>query len=163
MMKLDAVIIDIDGTLTHSEDIVRLPHGAKFCDLPQDVKDSYYSKVHEHAVQPDCVEVVWKFLTATPKLIYLTGRDEIRGCVDVRFLTLQWLKKHGFPPATLVMRPYGEDGESHVVKRYLVEQMELKGNILAIDDEDKNLQMFHELGFVTMKSPYCWKRLSGII
>jgi len=127
--------------------------------------DEFYKAASADKPQTKALDFVTTLHENIRNFYYLTGRPSAQGSVNVRQLTVDWLIQHGFPfvgEDRLLMRPVDSYGKSSEVKREILVPLlpQLGKHVLAIDDEDNNLKMFHELGFTTMKSPYCWERIS---
>jgi hypothetical protein len=144
----DVVLLDIDRTIAnnnHRSDGL-MPN-------TQEEWDKFYLAC-EHDTPIERSKMAVRSLCAWIQLsglIYVTGRDEI-----CRSQTGEWLRKHGYPPSTLLMRPRGDHRRSDLLKRDLVQPF-IGRRVVGIDDEDSILVMYHELGFATMKAPNCWR------
>ena len=123
-MKEDAVIFDIDGTLSdHS-------HRIKYLIEKHDHK-LYYSLCTEHPVFQDVLDIL---NTYKIKIIMLTGRPE-----RLRTRTSCWLAFNHIKSDLLIMRPDYNYEKDFIVKERELLKLEKKYNIVcAYDDREKN-------------------------
>lgn len=154
--EYSTIILDLDGTLVTSRP------SPNWQELSADAQARFYQQAGDCLPTPAAKIICDKLAKATKQLVYLTGRSEQVGGVNIRQVTEQWLKTHAFPQARLLMRAEGDFRDSHLVKSDLVSTLTgLGGTVLAIDDEDENLRMFSNLGFFTLKAPFCFPALLG--
>lgn len=127
-MKEDAVIFDIDGTLSdHS-------HRIKYLIEKHDHK-LYYSLCTEDTVFQDVLDIL---NTYKIKIIMLTGRPE-----RLRTRTSCWLAFNHIKSDLLIMRPDYNYEKDFIIKERELLKLEKKYNIVcAYDDREKNIEMF---------------------
>ena len=122
-MKEDAVIFDIDGTLSdHS-------HRIKYLIEKHDHK-LYYSLCTEDPVFQDVLDIL---NTYKIKIIMLTGRPE-----RLRTRTFCWLAFNHIKSDLLIMRPEYNYEKDFIIKERELLKLEKKYNIVcAYDDREK--------------------------
>lgn len=160
MADIDLVVCDLDGTLC---DIRHRQHLAQAGD---------WDAFHEGLQADKARKIVLSFILAvvddpTTSLVFLTGRPE-----DYRMESEAWLKAHGIEKyddyIDLLMRPRQGAGSDTVVKQALLEEFlisfrddtglseeEQKSRILILDDRDKVVAHFRDLGYE------CWQVNEG--
>jgi hypothetical protein len=134
---LEAIIVDIDGTLANHEGI-RSPYDT--------------SRYHLDSVHDDVASVVSQLQSDGDdgryvKLILVSGRDE-----QYRDVTLTWVKKHaGIYPDEFYMRPEGDKRNDAVVKHELYHKyIDGKYDVIGVfDDRGRVLRMWRAIGLTT--------------
>jgi uncharacterized HAD superfamily protein len=172
-VKFDTLIIDIDGTIADNShrqhvqnEIDQYLRGPKFSakdadKILRELWNEFYRLAKDDVPVLGSLSGVKKLLGSDdknlkcPALIYCTGRED-----SFRADTTSWLADQGFPLNVLLMRPTGDTRPSTVVKEHLLSYLPKTNQVLAVDDEDRILSLFHTLGFATLKAPFCWERIS---
>lgn len=131
-MGIKAIIIDIDGTITHMNQNDRSPYDfgeAVLKDVPNTkVIEEIKKKVKDEKLYP----------------IFLTGRSEGKD-KEFRQYTEKWLDKHvGFPVYSLFMRHGKDFRKSYITKKRLYEKyiQDKYDVVIVYEDEDQNTEMF---------------------
>ena len=122
-----AVIVDIDGTVSHRSN--------------REIYD--YSKVIHDTPDQKVIEVVNALWMAGNKIIFISARDD--SCFNE---TYRWLTLNCPPFVKLYMRKYGDFREDSIVKREIYEQLIAPDyDILCVlDDRQQVVDMWRELG-----------------
>lgn len=122
---VDAIMVDIDGTLAHMVD--RGPYDP--------------TKYHTDVIDPTIRELVGRY--ADHMVIVMSGRD-----VTYREATELWLHTNGVIFNELHMRPAGDKREDSTVKRELYEQhVKPKYNVVfVLDDRNRVVNMWRSIG-----------------
>ena len=133
----EAIIVDIDGTLAHSNNR-RGPFELKKVGL-DDPDDTVIALVK-----------AWR--ASGVKVIVMSGRDE-----DSRSQTEEWLKAAGVEyDHPVLLRPENHHRRDAVVKRELFEE-HIRGKynvIAAIDDRDQIVELWRSLGIKCLQVEY---------
>lgn len=127
-----AVIVDIDGTVSHRSN--------------REIFD--YSKVSTDVPDANIIEVVNSLWRAGHKIIFVSGRDD--SCFDE---TYRWLILNCPPFIKLYMRKYGDFREDNVVKReifkrYIAPEYDI---LCVLDDRQQVVDMWRELGLTCLQ------------
>lgn len=127
-----AVIVDIDGTVSHRSN--------------REIFD--YSKVSTDVPDANIIEVVNSLWRAGHKIIFVSGRDD--SCFDE---TYRWLTLNCPPFIKLYMRKYGDFREDNVVKReifkrYIAPEYDI---LCVLDDRQQVVDMWRELGLTCLQ------------
>lgn len=128
----DAIIVDIDGTLAHSE------HRSPFD----------WNRVGEDRLDKGVNEVVCAMEERGYTIIVLSGRDS--ACLDI---TEDWLKKAKVPYDHIYMRAEGDIRKDSIVKKELFDD-NIKGkyNIrFVLDDRLSVCRMWYDLGLTLLR------------
>ena len=127
-----AILVDIDGTLS----VLNGRNPFK------------YNEAGSDTLNKPIADLVNLYKNAGYSVILLTGREDYS-----RRVTEDWLLRHGIDYEVLFMRPSGDYCKSTTLKRRIYEE-----NIaphyeveLVLEDFDKNIIMFNELGLPTLK------------
>lgn len=158
LSEIDLVVCDLDGTLC---DVRHRQHLAQAGD---------WDAFHAGIPQDKARKIVLSFIQAVGdarSLVFLTGRPE-----DYRAQSEAWLKSYGLEKyddyIDLLMRPRQGAGSDTLVKQALLEDFlvgfrqdtglseeEQKSRILILDDRDKVVAHFRDLGYE------CWQVNEG--
>lgn len=149
MIKPQAILVDIDGTLTKNTAQIRFPVDG----TPED-KHKFYEDVNFydsnkfiHILNYDVVDIVNGMYNLGVTPIYLTAREDIG---DIRENTLKFLEKNNLmkPNSKLLMRKSCDYRSNAQVKEDLYNEFVKKDFrvLFALDDEPDNIQMFRDLG-----------------
>lgn len=127
MAKEKAIIVDIDGTISHKTD--------------RDIFD--YEKAISDNPDPVIIEVVRSLWEQGYKIVIVTGRSE--DCVDV---TREWLRLNCPPYYKLYMRRSKDFRQDAVVKREIYDYyIEPSFDVLCVfDDRNQVVDMWREIG-----------------
>jgi uncharacterized HAD superfamily protein len=125
--KDKAIIVDIDGTISHKTD--------------RDIFD--YEKAISDTPDSAVIEVVRALWLQDYKIVIVTGRSE--DCIDV---TREWLRLHCPPYFKLYMRGHLDFRKDAVVKREIYENyIEPSFDVLCVfDDRNQVVDMWREIG-----------------
>lgn len=158
-MSLKILVLDIDGTLAD------LTHREHYVDKDDPSEEDWQNFLSPEEVKKDTpIEAAQKtisdpeFTGQFEKILFLTGRPE-----SLRKTTKEWLNKnYSFHPSItdLWMRNDTDRRPASEVKKDLVEEIkkEYEGReLIFIDDETENLDMFSEYG-ETHRAPDFWKK-----
>jgi hypothetical protein len=132
-------VFDLDGVLANGDHRQHLlnPEGGKKKDWK-----TFFSRAGEDLL---IEEVASLTVLLDPSLyrVLLTARP-----TTIQDLTIQWVSRHSIQWDLLVMRPNREFSPSPVAKRNAVNELRAYGFdiLLALDDDRRNVDMFHELG-----------------
>lgn len=143
--KSNAIIIDLDGTLSNSKWRVD-----KFILSKPKSWMRFYQGIPEDKLNLWCAQLIMAYdLAFKSHVIFMTGRPE-----EYREITEKWLTKHlrWLTNYTLIMRADGDYRKDFIVKNnLLIEIKKLHPNIiLAVDDRASNIRMFREHGIPTL-------------
>lgn len=138
-MKKDAVIIDIDGTLSHAD------HRLHFIENKPKDWDRFFEAMPHDEPQEWCVFLL-SHLDCTK--ILLTGRPE-----DYRAETEAWLAKHGVSYDLLYMRKSGDFRKDTIIKKeFYVDKIKDHFEVkLVVDDLDHVIEMWRSVSLSTLK------------
>jgi predicted kinase len=123
-----ALIVDIDGTLSHSGGI-RSPFE--------------YHKVINDDIDEIIRHVVISYRSMGYYIIIVSGRDD--SCYD---LTGQWLNKHHVPYDFMYMRKSGDFRKDRIIKKEIYDKY-IKNNfniLFCLDDRNQVVEMWREIG-----------------
>ena len=141
---MDALIVDIDGTLAHHFDI----------DGKQTRGHHDYAKVGEDRPDYHIIHLVRLYSQAGYKIVITSGRPDSRKGVDVRQLTVDWLNREGVPFDELFMRQEGDYRPDYEVKLEIYENyiVPLGYHIdFALDDRNQIVDMWRSIGIKTLQ------------
>jgi uncharacterized HAD superfamily protein len=127
MNKPKAIIVDIDGTVSHKTD--------------RDIYD--YEKALDDSSDAVIIEIVKALWLQNYKIIFITGRSD--ECIAV---TREWLRLHCPPYIGLYMRQAGDFRKDSIVKKELYDQyVKEHYNVLCVfDDRNQVVDMWREIG-----------------
>lgn len=140
MERADAVIIDLDGTLTSAEWRTPMVREGKK-DWP-----AFFAAMGRDAPVEPLVRLT-RLLAESVTILIVSGRpaeheDTIRA----------WLERFDVPFDALVLRPEGDYRPDHVLKRELYERfIEPRFDVLfVIDDRPKVIEMWRDVGLYVL-------------
>jgi len=138
------VILDMDGTLFNNE-----ADAARYLGTPGKKKDfrSFYQNIVKAPVNKKVLNLVNSMRdNDNLTIVAVTGRSD-----DYASELIQALDKSGAKISQLIMKREGDNRPSSEHKRDTVKKLQKEGLIIvqAIDDRDKDLQMFTQLGIMT--------------
>ncbi|MCA9496519.1 MAG: AAA family ATPase [Nanoarchaeota archaeon] len=144
-LKEYAVIVDIDGTIADNS------HRSNFD----------YNSVKKDKPIDEIINLVYGCYLSCNKIIFLTGREDIRNC---RNDTIEWLEKYFNTSLKvrvnyeLILRENGDHRSGDIVKEELFWK-HIADNynvVLAIDDMPKIIRMWNSIGVKTLMvgNPY---------
>lgn len=141
-LALDAIIIDMDGTLSDCEHRRHFVSGEK-----KDWK-SFNESCSMDPPNDWCVSLACK-LAACYDIIVVSGRNE-----EFREITQAWISKQGIPITDLFLRPDGDFRKDSVVKEEIYNKY-IKNNYpnvaFCIDDRKQVVDMWRSLGLVCLQ------------
>ena len=122
-----AIIVDIDGTVSHKTD--------------RDIYD--YKEAINDNPDPIVIEVIRSLEQQGYKIIFVTGRSD--DCIQV---TREWLGIHCPPYFALYMRQTGDYRKDAIVKQeiyetYIKDQFDI---LCVFDDRQQVVDMWREIG-----------------
>lgn len=126
MTKLDAVIVDVDGTLA-------LRNGRSPFD---------WALVSNDVPNLSVIRVL-RALAATNAIVYVTGRDEV-----CRGATVKWISDFVGVQGPLFMRARGDNRQDSIIKKEILES-NIRPDFspwLVLDDRDQVVQMWRTNG-----------------
>jgi hypothetical protein len=125
--KDKAIIVDIDGTISHKTD--------------RDIYD--YQRAIDDTPDKIVLEVIRALWQLKYKIVIVTGRSD--DCAEV---TREWLRIYCPPYFKLFMRKAGDNRQDAVVKREIYEtHIEPNFDILCVfDDRNQVVDMWREIG-----------------
>ena len=137
-MKATVEIWDIDGVLADSSYALECIVNTETPDW-----DGFYERIAQAKVNE------WAKTRVNEShndIVVITSRSECS-----RATTEKWLNDNDIYFGTLLMRPDGIIGHSHLVKKSLYEQYVLNGEnyekvAFAVDDDPKNIEMWESIG-----------------
>ena len=141
---MDALIVDIDGTLAHHFDI----------DGKQTRGHHDYAKVGEDRPDWHIIHLVRLYSQAGYSIVITSGRPSSRKDVNVRKLTVDWLMREQVPFDELFMRQEGDYRPDYEVKSEIYENYILPLGYqvdFALDDRDQIVKMWRALGIKTLQ------------
>lgn len=147
MSRKDAIIVDIDGTLSDPN------HRRHHVQGDSNEWEKFFKKVDEDPVNQWCKKVIDKFKDDHMVLL-VTGRPEkSKDGVPVNRKTRDWLYSHNIFFDNIIMRPEGDFREDVVVKKEILEEkLPEPDNILfAVDDRDDIAEMWRENGITCLQ------------
>lgn len=123
-----ALIVDIDGTLSHNEGI-RTPFE--------------YHKVIDDNIDEIIRHIVVLYRSIGHQIIIISGRED--HCYD---MTRDWLNKHNVPYDFMYMRKSGDFRKDSIIKKEIYEKyIKNSFNILfCLDDRNQVVDMWREIG-----------------
>lgn len=148
MIKKEAIIIDIDGTLANCG------HRRHFVDGTHEKQDwkSFYESMRTDTMNKWCSEIIYSLACREDiyyDIILLSGRPE-----EYRDITLEWLRENNQFNVfdKLFMRKNGDYRCDTIIKEEIYkEHIEPYYNILfVIDDRRKVVDMWRRLGLVCL-------------
>lgn len=139
VMKRDAVICDLDGTLCNCE------HRQHFVRNGNKDWSSFFANIHMDTCNFWCYTV----LQTTPyDVVLCSGRGS-----ELENTTRQWLGKYGVKYADLFMRMEGDHRQDAIVKELILdfEILTRYNPIMAIDDRPVVCRMWRKRGIVCLQ------------
>lgn len=139
--KKQAIICDIDGTLSNSD------HRKHYVEGENKNFKKFYLESFQDKVNLWCLEIIKK-LANDYTIFYVTGRP-----AEYRDLTKKWLKSQGCPDGELYMREIADFRQDVEVKKEIYEKnIKNEYNILfTIDDRQQVVDMWRSLGLVCLQ------------
>jgi len=141
---MDALIVDIDGTLAHHYDV----------DGNQIRGHHEYALVGDDRPDYHIIHLVRLYSQAGYKIVITSGRPSSRKDVNVRQLTVDWLLKEQVPFDELFMRAEGDYRPDYEVKAEIYENyiVPLGYNVdFALDDRNQIVDMWRSIGIKTLQ------------
>lgn len=133
--KIPAIIVDIDGTLSHMNN--RSPYD--------------YSKVGDDYVDIVIADIVRRYCKAGIEVIIVSGRKD-----ECKSHTVRWLNDNKIPFSRLFMRRSGDEREDSVVKKEIYE-LYIKSThkvFFVLDDRERVVRMWRSLGLKVLQCEY---------
>ncbi len=137
MIKRDAIIIDLDGTLCNTEHRQHLVEAKKW--------PAFYEALVHDEPNEWCAQIFHNF--GHLQRIFVSGRPD-----NYKAQTVAWLEKHKFTDYILFMRKEGDYRKDSIVKSEIYhEHIEPKFQILfCVDDRKQVVDQWRELGLVCL-------------
>jgi hypothetical protein len=149
-LLFELLIVDLDGTIadnSHRVHLIKEFNPPSIEGLPW---DKFYNLCDKDVPLGRSQQGLQILKRHVPAIVYATGRPEM-----VREKSEKWLSRHNYPIGKLLMRKDDDHRSSNVVKRDMLVQY-FGGRVLAVEDETKNIAVFHSLGFAVLRAPECW-------
>lgn len=126
------IIVDIDGTLAHRQEVNGSTRG------PFD-----WHRVHEDAPDYSVIAVVASMHRHSYRIVYVSGRDEV-----CRKDTESWIHDYVGIPGPLYMRSEGDNRKDTIVKAELFWDhiADAYEPVFSLDDRDSVVQMWRDMG-----------------
>lgn len=136
------VITDLDGTLSDTTHRVHLIERN-----PKDWDAFFTASSEDEPILP-VIRVIQALKAAGHEIHVLTGRSD-----STREATIRWFMKYEVPFDELVMRADGDFTPDDRLKRdWFLSSYEPEDVLLVIDDRDKVVRMWRELGLVCLQA-----------
>jgi FMN phosphatase YigB (HAD superfamily) len=147
MIKREAWIFDVDGTLVNVDPILDILLGQ---DRASESFKKNYDAFHKESINcsphKDVVDMVWEVCDMLD-IIIVTARKE-----KYRALTSRWLKTHNVPHDALFMRKDDDYREDYEVKKDILENINEYWEVKhAVDDNPSIIKLWEENGIATTK------------
>lgn len=143
MNKPEAVLVDMDGTLT---DVTSIRH--LVMDHPKDF-DAFHSRSVDCPSNEEAVALAHAARAAGRVVIVVTARRH-----RWRHVTAWWLAMHGVPSDVLIMRRDNDDRPDVEVKRDILTQIRTRWTpVLAVDDNPDIVALWKSEGIPTVVIP----------
>lgn len=143
--RREAVIFDIDGTLSNNIPMKHVP-------LPPPGPEANYDEWMSHTVDldpNDWVRDATHEVGPNVEKIVLTARSE-----KYRALTEAWLARHNVAYDRLIMRPNDDSRPDHEYKQQVLDEIEREFDVVfAIDDNPHVTQMWRDNDLATIVVP----------
>ena len=148
MNQDEAIIVDIDGTLSDPSDRREL--------VESDLNDweGFFERVDEDYVNEYVSEIVYRF-DSTHEVILVTGRPErSKEGVKVREKTVEWLEENNIPFDKLIMRDEGDFRDDVEVKQEILDERlpDSESILFALDDRSDIAEMWRENGIPCLQT-----------
>ena len=146
MIKVDAVIFDLDGTLadiTHRLHHIDKDHADENGHYSDEVDwDAFNDACHRDKPHKDIIELLRMYKSRHYVVWILSGRGD-----SAREKTIAWLKEHDVPYDFLMMRPEKDFRPDEVLKAQMLEEVQTHYVVhLCVDDRSKVVRMWREKG-----------------
>ncbi len=139
---VDAIIIDIDGTLANCHH--RLHH------LPN--WDAFFGAMENDQPIWPVIELAVAYFSSGWPIILCSGRPE-----QYRRVTEDWLSRYDVPYSVLYMRPTGDHRPDTQVKRDILSMIRnnnIYNPVLAVDDRPCIVKMWREEGLICLANEW---------
>lgn len=137
-------VIDIDGVLAD------VRHRLHHLDGPQRDWDAFFRAAPDDAVLAGGRSAVERVLAEGLGLVYLTGRPE-----RCRQATLDWLGRHDFPAAPLLMRPDRDRRPARLFKIASLRELARTSDVaLVVDDDEAVVSAVAAAGFPIVQATW---------
>lgn len=120
-------VFDIDGVLAD------VRHRLHHLDKRPKNWDMFFSAAVHDAPLSEGVALAAE-LGSDHEIVYLTGRPE-----RTRKDTVAWLREHGLPAGTLLMRRDGDRRPARIVKLTLAQELASRGRLALLVDDDPDV------------------------
>lgn len=142
MQKLNAILVDLDGTLANCDHRVHFLHRE-----PKDW-DGFYNGLGEDELNSWCKALMEAMEAKGYRVILVTGREE-----KYKAETKAWLEKHKISYHLLYMRDHDDYRSDSVIKKEIYKK-EIEENYqvsFVLDDRKSVVEMWRELGLVCLQ------------
>ena len=145
MEKTKAIIVDIDGTLANVD------HRRHFVEGEEKDWSSFFAAMKDDPLNNWCKTIMDLYGQYGYYIILVTGRPK-----KYKKDTLIWLAKYGIWNDALYMRPdENHDNDDEIKRRIYEERIEPFYDVdFVIDDRDKVVKMWREMGLVCLQCDY---------
>ena len=134
------IIADLDGT------IALIDHRRHFVTGGHSDWDAFYAAVSDDQPHVAVIAALQVLHLAGHPVHIVSGRDDI-----TRPQTIAWLKKHGVPYDSLVMRAHGDYTPDDVLKDSWFYDSDLDDVLMVFDDRQKVVDMWRARGLTVFQ------------
>lgn len=142
MNKLEAIIVDLDGTLCNNN------HRKHFVEGKSKDWKTFYTLMNQDSVNEWCLDIIKKYNKDDYEILLVTGRPE-----EYRLKTEKWLWKFGINYKHLLMRESGDFRKDCIIKEEIYRKyIEHDYNILfCLDDRKQVVDMWRSIGLTCLQ------------
>lgn len=139
---MSIILFDLDNTLSNMD------HRLPLIDRDDPDWDAFEADCDQDALIVPTAEVLIAFHNIGHQIWLWTGRSD-----NVKDKTIAWLTKHALPYRQLIMRPYGDDTPTELLKkRWLNDRPVPRSQVLcAFDDDPRIVKMLKAEGLHTFQ------------
>lgn len=140
--KPEAIIVDLDGTLTNCD------HRVHLVDQETPEWNSFYNAMGEDELNAWCKRIIESFQREDVSIILITGRPS-----NYRDLTMEWLSRHNITYSNLYMRDHEDFRSDATIKREFYESKvkDVYQTIFVLDDRKSVVEMWREIGLTCLQ------------
>ncbi len=140
--KAEAIIVDLDGTLTNCD------HRVHLVEKEHQEWKAFYNAMGEDALNAWCKRIIDTFSKEDVSIILITGRPS-----NYRDLTMDWLSRHNIKYCNLYMRDQDDYRSDAIIKREFYERKvkDEYETLFVLDDRKSVVEMWRELGLTCLQ------------